>query len=122
MAVTTIMAERIGAYFFVAELVAVSALGFSDVFIFGVFLPALERLAATRCLPLPSLRFAVSTRASFALRSAWCLRLLRPACMECSARFERACRRFYEAMSMLPGMAALATVLRSFGNPRLKCG
>ena len=59
-----------GAYFFVAELVAVRALGFSVAFIFGAFLPALERLEATRCLPFPSLRFAASTRASFAFRSA----------------------------------------------------
>jgi hypothetical protein len=74
-----------GAYFFVAVLIAVRALGFPVAFIFGAFLPALERLAATRCLPFPSLRFAASTRASFAFRSACCSRLLRPTCMECSA-------------------------------------
>ncbi len=101
--VITIIAARMGAYFFVAELIAVRALGFSDAFIFGTFLPAFERLAATRCLPLPSLRFAASTTASFALRAAWCLRLLRPDCMECSAGLDRACQRFHEAMSILSG-------------------
>jgi hypothetical protein len=57
-------------YFFDAELVVVRALGFAVAFVFGALLPALERLAATRCRPFPSLRFAASMRASFAFRSA----------------------------------------------------